>query len=134
MTDSKTLSPKGFGDQLDKMVKAIELPKSDTPAVLLGCWERLCEFDFDTSNGELAWLKGTFLNRLFPINPEKKGILSKKDWAEWRTAHLSDHSDETIRNWRKVADKFTRPQSRKLGLSIMYAKIRAEAAAASRRG
>lgn len=113
------------------MVKAIDLPKSNTSAIFLGCWERLCAFDFDISNGELAWLKGTLLNRQYHINPKKQGTLTKKQWAELRkTPLLNKHSDETIRNWKKVGDKFSRPQSRKLGLSEMYAKVRAEAAAA----
>ncbi len=126
-------SPKSFGDQLSSMVKAIELPKGKDPKVLLDNWKTICEFDFDTTNGELAWLKGTFLNHLFPINPKKIGVLNKKEWKAWRDANAADESDETLRNWRKVADKYKRPESRKLGLSRMYKTIRAEAAVARKK-
>lgn len=135
MSETKGASPKDFGDQLSKMVKAIELPKRSDQKVLSDYWKRLCEFDFDLTNGELAWLKGTFGNRLYHINPEKKksDILSKRSWSDWRDANAPNETDETWRNWRKVADQFTRSQSRKLGRSVMYATIRAEAEAARKK-
>ena len=83
------VSPKDFGDQLDKMVSALQLPKSNTSEVLLGCWERLCQFDFlDCTNGELAWLKGTIGNLALEMSEKSEPVREKiaLNFENWRIA------------------------------------------------
>ena len=109
-------------DALKARIGEFEIPHVTSVRDAVSTYETLAQFDialslFDFTHGEIAWLKGTFLNSLKPITPGEKGILKKGEWTVFLSKFFISNS--TAENYRHIANRFSRTEARDLGYAEM---------------